>query len=60
MPKKKASKISWKMKHRARGLAYSLRRRGPALKILKPSTTILFIAILVFSIFVFSGGIFSA
>lgn len=60
MAKRKAGKISWKMRHKARDLAYSLRRRrGQALKILRPSTTILFMAILVFSIFVFSGGIFS-
>ncbi|MEM2680366.1 MAG: hypothetical protein QW693_03640, partial [Candidatus Bathyarchaeia archaeon] len=50
-------KILWKIKLKTKDLIYTVKKRGVKPKL---SATTLFIIVLVFSVFIFSGGIFAA
>lgn len=59
MLKTKIGKISWRVKRFFVNLGYRFRGVGvPRARAMRPSTTLLVVAIIVFAIFILAGGIF--
>lgn len=59
MLKARAGKFSWRIKSFFVNLGYRFRAMGlPQARAMKPSTTLLIVAMLVFVTFIFAGGVF--